>query len=1221
MAGRIKGITIEIGGDTTKLDQALKSVNGTIKATQTQLRDVGRLLKLDPSNTELLSQKQRSLKEAIGATKEKLETLKTAQEQAKQQLESGDLGQEKYDALQREIISTEEELKRLAQEAANANTVLNGIETAGRTMENVGGKMASVGGSLAKNVTAPIAAVGAAAVKTTADFDEQMSKVSAISGASGKDFDDLRDKAREMGAKTKFSATEAGQGFEYMAMAGWKSGEMLDGIEGIMNLAAASGEDLGRTSDIVTDALTAFGLKAKDSAHFADVLAAASSNSNTNVSMLGESFKYAAPVAGALGYSAEDTAVALGLMANAGIKASQGGTALRNILTNMSKPTKDSSAAMERLGISLSDDEGRMYSFREIMDQLREGFGHINMPAEEFNRRVSQLDADLEAGNITQKKYDKALEELTMQAYGAEGAEKARAAAMLAGKNGMSGLLAIVNASEEDYEKLTGAVADSSKEFEHAGKTYKGTAEYMAAIMQDNLAGQVTVLKSAVQELAIQIGDALMPTVRNIVSKIQAFVEKLQKMDDGTRRTILRIAAFAAAIGPALLMVGKLASGIGKGLQAFSSLGKGILTFMNQAKLGVGAGGKLAAAIGGISAPVAAVIAGVAALVAAFVHLWRNNEEFRNKVTAIWNGVREKLSGAMKKITDAVNRLGFNFKDITGVMKSAWDGFCNGLAPVLEGVVKAAGEILEGIIDVVSGIIGTVTGLIIGFKDGDWSVFTQGLLDIINGVVNAIWGVVQGFFRMFGIELSDFDGDWGKVWEGMKSVFQKIWNAISGFFSGIWEKLKSTVLTVTGAIGSAVSSAWGSVKAVFDKAWKAISSFFRGIWEGMNAKVRDVLEGIKSAVSNGWGAVKAATESILKAIKKFLSTTWESIRNMVGGVLDGIGEKVGTAWTNIKATVSGLMEKIKSGISEKWEAAKTAVLTTVENIKAGISEKWAAVKTSVSSVMETIKGKIEKAWNAAKTAVSDALDGIKTKVSTVWEAVKEKVSGVVNSVKTTVTNGFNAAKGSVERIFEGIKGTASTVWNGIRTTVTSVVNRIQTSVSTAFTGIRSTASQVWQNIKEAMTSPIRSAKTAISTVLSSIKNLFNFSWSLPKIKLPHFTWDWSDLGFIKIPHISVEWYRKAMGGGMILDSPTIFGAAGGKLLGAGEAGSETVVGTKSLMDMIRRAVESVSQAMTVNYGGVTINVYSQPGQDISALADEIEDRINSNVMRRRAAFT
>lgn len=325
MANRIKGITVEIGGDTTGLDKALKSVNTTIKSTQSSLKDVGRLLKLDPSNTELLSQKQKLLKDAISATKEKLDALKTAQEQAKQQLENGDLGQDKYDALQREIIETEQELRRLQEQAATTNATLEKIDAVGAKMESVGDSIAGAGKKMMP-LTTVIGGLGVAAVKTAADFDSSMSQVAAISGAAGDDLQALRDKAREMGEKTKFSASEAADAMTYMAMAGWKSKDMISGIDGIMSLAAASGEDLATTSDIVTDALTAFGLSAKDSGHFADILAAASSNANTNVSMMGETFKYCAPIAGALGFSAEDTAEAIGLMANAGIKSSQAGT-------------------------------------------------------------------------------------------------------------------------------------------------------------------------------------------------------------------------------------------------------------------------------------------------------------------------------------------------------------------------------------------------------------------------------------------------------------------------------------------------------------------------------------------------------------------------------------------------------------------------------------------------------------------------------------------------------------------------------------------------------------------------------------------------------------------------------------------------------------------------------------------------------------------------------
>ena len=374
--GRIKGITIEIGGDTTGLDKALKQVNSTISSTQSALKDVNRLLKLDPSNTELVAQKQRLLKDAIASTNEKLAALKEAQRQAQEQMERGELGRDKYDALQREIIETEQELRRLQEEAVTTSTALAKIEEAGGKLAAAGDTIAGAGKKISV-LSAAVVGVGAAAVQTTAEFDAAMSKVAAVSGAAGAELDALRDKAREMGEKTKFSASEAAEAMNYMAMAGWKTEDMLNGLDGIMNLAAASGEDLATTSDIVTDALTAFGLTASDSGHFADILAAASSNANTNVSMMGETFKYCAPIAGALGFSAEDTAEAIGLMANAGIKSTQAGTALRTIMNNLAGEIKICGASLGETTIATTNADGSMRDLSDILADCRTAFAGL----------------------------------------------------------------------------------------------------------------------------------------------------------------------------------------------------------------------------------------------------------------------------------------------------------------------------------------------------------------------------------------------------------------------------------------------------------------------------------------------------------------------------------------------------------------------------------------------------------------------------------------------------------------------------------------------------------------------------------------------------------------------------------------------------------------------------------------------------------------------------
>lgn len=324
--------------------------------------------------------------------------------------------------------------------------------------------------SQARNAAGAVIEIGSA-------FEMGMSTVQAISGATGDDLTALTDKAKEMGANTKFSATEAAEAMQYMAMAGWKTDDMLNGIEGIMNLAAASGEDLATTSDIVTDALTAFGLTAQDSAHFADILAQASSNANTNVSMMGETFKYVAPVAGAMGYSAEDVATAVGLMANSGIKASQAGTSLRTMLSRMAKPTKEVQAAMDALGISLTDSDGNMKSLHEVMGDLRTGFGGLS-----------------EAESITM-------------------------ATMLGGQEAMSGLLAIVNASDADYQKLTDSIGACD-----------GAAASMADTMQNNLEGQLTILGSAAQGLALEVYDSVKVALTDIT---KLGIDAVSNLTDG----------------------------------------------------------------------------------------------------------------------------------------------------------------------------------------------------------------------------------------------------------------------------------------------------------------------------------------------------------------------------------------------------------------------------------------------------------------------------------------------------------------------------------------------------------------------------------------------------------------------------------------------------------------------------------------------------------------
>ena len=423
---------------------------------------------------------------------------------------------------------------------------------------------------------------------------------------------------------------------------------MIEGIDGIMNLAAASGEDLATTSDIVTDALTAFGMSAEQSGELADVLAASSSNANTNVSMMGESFKYVASVAGSMGYTAQDTSIALGLMANSGIKASQAGTSLRSIMSRMAAPTKQVDAAMSALGLSIDDGEGNMKSFREIMNDLRAAFADSGISMEEYEAGVAQLTAQFEAGELTEKQYNAAVEELATQAFSASGALNAQYASAIAGKNGMSGLLAIVGASEDDYNKLCDAVDHASDSVEYQGEVYEGTAAKMAAVMNDNLEGQITLLKSALEELAISFGDILMPIVRDVVAKIQDVVNWLNNLDDGTKKTIVQIGAVVAAAGPLLIGIGKVSQGLSStidlvtkaknGFGLFSGATEGLTGTISKLPGGIGIA---VAAIGGI----VAVTEGVCTAINNHIDAVEDELEAMDGERAMYGDLIEKAKG------------------------------------------------------------------------------------------------------------------------------------------------------------------------------------------------------------------------------------------------------------------------------------------------------------------------------------------------------------------------------------------------------------------------------------------------------------------------------------------------------------------------------------------------------------------------------------------------
>lgn len=932
-----------------------------------------------------------------------------------------------------------------------------------KAVESVGQKAADVvkkGLTGFAAVSTAVGGFGAAAVKSGMSFDSTMSEVSAISGAAGEEFDSLRDKALEMGAKTKFSASEAAAAMTYMAMAGWKTSDMLGGIEGIMNLAAASGEDLAATSDIVTDALTAFGMSADESGHFADILAVASSNANTNVGMMGETFKYVAPIAGAMGYSAEDAALAIGLMANSGIKATQAGTALRSIITRMAKPTKESGTAMDALGISITNADGSMKSLGEIIGDLRTSFDGLSE------------------------------------------SEKASYAAMLGGQEAMSGLLAIVSAAPADVEKLTNAINDCN-----------GAAEEMAAIMVDNLKGDLTLLGSAFESLQIAISDSLTPTLREFAQFGQRAMSSLLEGFQGggvlgfmssLKGVIAKGITILSDQAPkfanvAFMFIETLANGILDSKDAIVSASKSTISMLvdgiyewfasnskDLADFGweivvsifqgfTGAGEVISSYIGDFILVIADAFmsyhdalftVGIDILGAIGKGIVENKEEIHDlalitierMVTALRDNAPAIIEGGIALLEALVGAIMDNLPLILSTGAEIVGELIKGISGSMPALIVAVGAIvpyISKIIDVVGGIGKAVTDVIGVVKKVGSAV--KGLFSILAAnpialVVAAVAALAAGFIYLWNTS-EDFRNFWIGLWEGLKSIVSSAVDAIVGFFTNLADGIGNALSGVAEFIGGIFSSAWELVQG----AWSAAVEFFSNIVSGIQSVFDGIGEFLGGLFSGAWELVQSAWS----AATEFFSGIGEGIRAVFEAVTGAVGDFFSAAWEKVQGVwevVSGFFSDIAEGIEQAFETA-TAFLSDAFssaweavqgawNAAVGFfGNIWASISNTFSGVASFFGDLFSRAWEAVTSAwdgVTEFFSGIWESItgvfSNVWEKFKEIGGNIVSGIKDGITGAWDAFTGwlgnMVGGIVDGVKNmlgihSPSTVFAGI----------------------------------------------------------------------------------------------------------------------------------------------------------------------------------------------
>lgn len=950
------------------------------------------------------------------------------------------------------------------------------------------------------------------------NFTSTMSEVSAISGATGEDFEKLEACAREYGATTVFSASNAAEALKYMSLAGWDADQSTSALGGVLNLAAASGMELGAASDMVTDYLSAFAMEAGDAAYFADLLSYAQSHSNTTAEALGEAYKNCAANLNAAGQDVETVTSLLEGMANQGYKGSEAGTAMAAIMRDITNGMKDGAIKIGETSVAVMDAQG---NFRDLTDILTEVEAATN---------------------------------------GMGDAERAVALSSTFTADSTKGLNLILN---EGMDNIAG--------YEEELRGASGSAEEMANIMNDNLSGDVAAMNSAFEELGLKIYDAL-------ESKLRAGVQFI------TNGVIPAIEWLGGHIPEVTIAV----SGLGA---VIAAMNWGIIS--SKIAMVKGALVKLAAALGGVSLPAIAIIAVITAVALAFTNLWKNNEEFRNKITAIWDGIKAKFDEFGQGIVDRLNALGFEFEDITEVMKAVWDGFCEVLAPIFEGVFQQISNILNEALDILTGLFDIFAGIF----TGDWDMVWQGVQEVFGAVWDFVVATFENWISTF-TSLADtvlgwFGTDWETVWTNVKTFFSDTWNAISSFFSEI----------LTG------------IKTFFTDTWNAIVSFFSGILSGIYSSVTGTMTEIHNTFTNIWDSITG-----------FLSGAWETIKNIVTVGIMAVKEIISAAfqiitlpfrfiWENCKDTVLSIWETIKSVIGEKIDAVKEKITTVTTAISNVASAAWNAISSTASSLWEGIKGTIGSKIDAAKEKVSTATSAITSVASSAWSSVSSTASSLWNTISSTVSSKISAASSAVSSAtstitsvassaWSSVSSTASSQWESIRSTISSKLSSAKSTVSSLMSGITSTMSSglssalstvsgKFSSIYSTISSKMSAARDAVGNAISALKSKFNFSWSLPHLKLPHVSISGSfSINPPSVPHFGISWYKD----GGILTRPTIFGAAGNNLLAGGEAGAEAVVPLATLWDKLETMITSVFNTASTTGGSSGEGLTSTAGR-------------------------
>ena len=774
-AGRIKGITIEIGGDTTKLTQALSKVDNALGKTKTNLRDIERALKFNPSSTALLKDKQVELSKAIEETKQKIQTEKEAYEQLSKADRTPE-NVEKMRQLKTQIDLDTEALRQLEQEARQSASVLGTqmqiaggkVKEVGEKIKEVGDKIAGFGKEMTTKVTLPIVAAGAKAAKSFYAVDKTMVLTNETMGNTAEQAQMLDSAMQDAARNSVYGMDEAATATLNLARAGLTAEEAANTLAPAMALAAGEGGNLDTVSAGLVATINGFGDSFANASEYADTFANACNNSALDVDSLSESMSIAAPIFKTAGYSVKDAALYLGTMANAGIEAGEAANSLKTGIARLVKPAKEGAIAMEKLGIEVTNADGSMKDTITIQSELHDAFSQLSE------------------------------------------SEQIAAASAIFGKNQMSKWLALINTAPEDVKALADEIG------------VEGTAMDMASAMMEGQAGSIERLKSSIDVLMYSLGKIVAEYLQPLVDKLQELTDKFQALDEEDKKRIVQIAAIVAAIGPALVIIGKVIAAIG--------------TIISVAGSVISAIGGIITAISAIAAPVLIVIGVIAALVAAFVYFYNTNEEFRNKVQAVWEGIKGAISSAFE------------------VIKGLIDQVVQYFAPIVEAV--------SGYLTAIWELVSTIFGMIVDHvrsKLEENRAFIQATLDAIKLVFSTVWSVISNSTQA--------------AFKIIQTIITTVMNVISGIIKTVTSIIKGDWKGALDNMRNTAQSAINGVKNIFNTLKNALANVFNDIKGAMTNWGRDMIANLINGIKSKIGDVAKSMADVANTIKQYIHFT------------------------------------------------------------------------------------------------------------------------------------------------------------------------------------------------------------------------------------------------------------------------------------------------------------------------------------------------------------